>query len=203
MKARKTQRSFFVFLLVGIAILVLSACGPANSNNDSSNTVAITDNSNSVDGAYPDSLAVEGNDDYPGRDIPTPEGLVPAPPDPDRDLPNAAGDFAVIGGVLIREYIDQGFVPFTPTRLVLGKVLETNTGQPAYITENEESLEAELFPTGVFVFNSVPPGTYGIVVDLSFTKFPINGDDGSPLLITIQAGDAIDLGQLFIEMPGS
>lgn len=200
----KARTCFIVFLLVGLVLFVVSGCGPADNNEDEAPTPMATSEGVTTDSGYPISEdPAQADNSYPGREIPTPEGLVSEPPNPDRNLPNASGDFAVIGGVLVREYVEQGFVPFMPARLALAPVIETTEGQPAFIAENEESPQAQLFPTGVFIFNNIPAGSYGIVVDLAFTKFPINGDDGTPLVITVQPGDAIDLGQLFVQIPGS
>ena len=70
------------------------------------------------------------------------------------------------------------------------------------LSAGDGSLAAQLFPTGIFVFQNVPPGEYGLMVDVGYTLFTITGDDGSPLLFTVEAGKALDLGQIITELPG-
>jgi hypothetical protein len=137
---------------------------------------------------------------YPSATEPL-EGVLPEPPDPPRDLPAASADAGVVGGVLIREITDEGFLPLTPKALFLAEIVLNDAGEAAFLRHNESSPTAELFPTGIFVFNNVPPGEYGLVIDVGFSQFPITGEDGSEILVTVEAGEAIDLGQLIVNLP--
>lgn len=157
-----------------------------------------------------DTSAAPATDAYPavttderGYPAATPEGLVAEPPNPPRDLPAASSENAVVGGVLIREILETGFVPLTPRALALAEVLYTNTGEPSYIREGANSPQAEVFPTGIFLFREAPPGEYGLMVDVGFTKFPILQEDGTPLVLTLTPGQVLDLGQIITEVPGT
>lgn len=156
----------------------------------------------SVESGYP--VIASPNPAYPGpQNTPLPEGIQTEPPNPEIDLPSPEGEYGVIGGVLIREIVGEGFLPLTPREIVLGTVVQTDQGEPAFIRQNSASLRAELLPTGVFIFNNVPPGTYGLIVDLGFTQFPITGSEGDELLVTVEPGEMIDLGQIFVDLPDS
>lgn len=134
---------------------------------------------------------------YPGSEY---ETLQAEPPNPERELPAAGADVGVIGGVLIRELTDQGFMPLNPQKLLLGEIVNTTSGEAAYVSvDDANSPQAELFPTGVFIFRNVAPGTYGLVVDLGFTQFLVNKPDGSQFLFTVEPGQALDLGQVITQ----
>lgn len=129
---------------------------------------------------------------YPG---PTLEGLQAEPPNTARDLPAAEEDAGVVGGILIREIVGEGFIPFTPQKLLLGEIITLDTGEPAYVGASGESPVAELLPTGIFVFRNIPPGDYNLVVDIGITQF-LAGDTFS-----VEAEQVLDLGQVIIELP--
>lgn len=151
---------------------------------------------------YP-GVGIAGSADpgYPGASIP--EDALPEPPNPERDIPAPGTDAGAVGGVLIREVSGAGFLPVTPLALYLGEVLTDSQGRQALIAQGDDSPQAQLLPTGVFIFNNVQPGTYGLVIDIGVSQFPITGEDGLPLLIEVEADKAIDLGQVFVELPSS
>lgn len=191
----------YLFFLVCLSFFILTACSsesianPASNNSDISNDSA----SSAYPGANPGNLTPESA--YPGPK-PTIEGLQTEPPDPALNLPDAQQTSGVVGGVLIREVVDQGFIPLVPKSLVLGEIITTDNGQPAYVRTSGKSAEAELFPTGIFIFRNVPPGTYGLVVDLGFTQFLVKSTDGNPLTFTVEAGQVLDIGQVITQLPG-
>lgn len=154
--------------------------------------------------SYPGPMEDLVNDEsYPGVVAVDSRDFQQDPPDPSRELPEAKASTGVIGGVLIEEVEGKGYTPLHPLKFMLGKILLANSGQPSYIRTGEDSVKAELFPSGVFIFHSVEPGDYGLVVDLGFTSFVINGEDGSPLVITVEPGSVIDLGQVITKIPSS
>jgi hypothetical protein len=151
------------------------------------------------EGGYPGPTNA-GISDYPGPA--TIEGLVATPPDPERSLPRPQAETGTVGGVLIREITDHGFVPLTPYELILGSVILDSQGRPALLGYDDTSQRAETFPTGIFVFSNVPPGNYGLIVNMGFTQFPVTGDDGGELVITVEEGSVLDLGQVIVQLPG-
>ena len=137
---------------------------------------------------------------YPGSPA-LPDDISAEPPNPKRNLPAPVAGAGTIGGVLVREVTEGGFTPVTPLNLYLGNVLEDSKGRQALLAWSENSPKATLLPTGIFIFNNVAPGTYGLVIDLGFSQFPLTSQDGSDLLITVEAGQALDLGQIFVTLP--
>jgi hypothetical protein len=152
--------------------------------------------------SYPGTGRPAENTGYPVGDSLI-EGIESTPPDPRRELPEAPAQAGVLGGVLVREITGQGFLPLIPKRFILGEVVYNDQGVPAYVKGSAHAHEAELFPTGVFIFRNVPPGMYGLIVDVGYTEFPIQGADNTPLLVEVAAGQSVDLGQLITILPGS
>jgi hypothetical protein len=141
-----------------------------------------------------------GGADYPAPPS-GPEGLVPEPPDPPREMPEAAAGLGAVGGVLIQEVVGQGFIPMDPFELVLAEVVVDSEGNPTLIGFDDAAPRAETFPTGVFLFTDVPPGTYGLVVNLAVTQYAIKNPDGTTMLVTVEPGQVIDLGQVITQGP--
>ncbi|MEW5986634.1 MAG: hypothetical protein AB1791_08380 [Chloroflexota bacterium] len=160
-----------------------------------------TEGNSGPTGAYPGpETATRAESAYPGP-APTPEGLLPEPPNPERSLPSAGEATGVVGGVLVREVVGQGYLPLMPRALFLGEIVHNSAGEPTYLSQSVDSPQAQLFQTGVFIFNSVPPGDYGLIVDLGFAQFPVRTADGNELLVTVEAGKALDMGQVFVSVP--
>ncbi len=210
------------FMVTAFLVLsLLSACGPSaqddgispqddTATQEESEQPEASTSTPSVPNVGDEPVAPESNDaivePYPGADKallpqvapypgPTPEGLQPEPPNTERDLPAADNDTGVVGGILIREIVGEGFVPFTPQKLLLGEIIALDSGEPAYVGASGESPTAELLPTGIFVFRNIPPGDYNLVVDIGITQF-LAGDT-----FAVEAGQVIDLGQVIIELP--
>lgn len=194
-----------------VALGLLSACGPSGGA-PAETPAAAVNVPVVVDGATTgattgDVTAVtqESTTGYPGMPaaapapaypVPTLDGMQAEPPSPEVNLPAASGNNGVVGGVLIREVSDQGFIPLVPKELILGEIVSVNTGEPAYVRTNEASPRAELFPTGVFIFRNVPPGEYGLVMDLGFSQFLIE-----EYTFSVEPGQVLDLGQVITKTP--
>lgn len=197
------------FILLAALAVLLSACGPssdetAETPQAEANVPVVVDSESREEATavpadttagYPDPQTQAALPD-PGYPAPTIEGLQPEPPNPEVNLPEAGSETAVVGGILIREITDQGFVPLIPRELILGEIVSVDTGDPAYVRTNADSLRAELFPTGIFIFRNVPPGEYGLVMDLGFSQFLIEG-----YTLTVEAGQVLDLGQVITTTP--
>jgi len=208
--SKKHGLALVTWLSVALAAtlgLLLSACGPSGGAPAETPAAAVSVPV-VVDGATTDdttAVTQESTTGYPGMPaaapdpgypVPTPEGMQAEPPSPEVNLPAAGGDNGVVGGVLIREVGDQGFMPLIPRELILGEIVSVNTGEPAYVRTNEDSPRAELFPTGVFIFRNVPPGEYGLVMDLGFSQFLIED-----YTFSVEPGQVLDLGQVITKTP--
>jgi hypothetical protein len=203
------------FLLVILTSFMLSACGNTNGNlvsapsaTEQIPTSDTLERDNMESTGYP--IEHDAAHSYPspgttadtGYPAPNIYGdLLTAPPNPEIDLPPADMTTGVIGGVLIREVVDHGFEPLTPASISLADVILTTDGRPAFIRAGDDAQKAQLFPTGIFIFQQVPPGEYGFMVDVGYTIFPITNDDGTPLTITVEAGGVINLGQVITPLP--
>jgi hypothetical protein len=172
-----------------------------NTDNIANQTPAPTDSAPAATAAYP--AAATASPYSPGYPVPTtvPEGISDTPPDPDRVFPETANDRGTVGGVLVREITDQGYLPVTPVELALGNYLENNDGEPSFIRLNDASPRAQLLNTGVFMFTNLEPGTYALIINLGFTQFVIQNEAGYDLVVNVEAGKALDLGQVFVNIP--
>ncbi|MEM9775020.1 MAG: hypothetical protein AAF902_10595 [Chloroflexota bacterium] len=212
-----------IFGLIFVSLLI-SACGSGPAANEPGITVVQDPNVPTVQptatrvvSEAESSEAVESASGYPAPEEAIAENGYPSPnQQPSNDLvgpvqeiggiqvdvPAPASDAASIGGVLVRERIDENtFYPMVPARLLLGEIVNSTEGAPMFLSAGDSSISAEVFDTGAFIFRSIPPGTYGLVVDLAVTTYPVRGDDGTMLLVTVESGDAINLGEVSAEVP--
>ncbi|MDX1664300.1 MAG: hypothetical protein R3272_10925 [Candidatus Promineifilaceae bacterium] len=201
-----------------LVLLLLIGCRPEPAPDETGPTIAVQTVTPDAQ-AVPDAEEVaeeeeDGVEGYPAPEItqpqgypadagglPTPEGLLPSPPDPEREPLQAEGEQATIGGVLVREVGDDGYLPLVPRALILAELLTSEAGTARYLRQNESSPRAELFDTGVFLFRNVSPGTYGLIVDLGFAQYIVEDENGEALTFTVGPGEALDLGQVFVQVP--
>jgi hypothetical protein len=154
----------------------------------------------SAEAAYPGAPATVTRDSgYPSPS--RSEDLLATPPDPARIFPEVPADRGVVGGVLVQQVTEDGYLPVTPLALALGDYLENSRGEPALIRYNDSSPHAQIFNTGVFMFSDVEPGIYALVINLGFAQFVIQNDRGYDLVVEVKAGEAVDLGQVFVNLP--
>lgn len=153
--------------------------------------------------AYPgaEEVATGNEDGYPDPPVRRASEPVSEPPNPERDLPESTGNLATVGGVLIEEILDHGFVPLMPRELTLGSIVTTTEGEPAFLSTGSAAPKAELFQTGVFVFRNIEPGSYGLIVDVGHVKFPVETPEGDLLIFELEPGEVLDLGQVITALP--
>lgn len=204
------KKNWLISVLIFLAIGLLTACADSQPDDELSIMTAtpggptpapvVTEASSESETGYPSPAnANSSNSAYPAA---TMEGIVSDLPATELELPEAGVDFGVVGGVLASEITGQGYLPITPQSLTLGVVLTfEETGQPAYIRSSDDGPKAELLPTGVFIFRNVPPGEYGLVMDLGFGTFPVQNNEGI-FLFTVEPGQALDLGTVLTIFPG-
>jgi hypothetical protein len=88
--------------------------------------------------------------------------------------------------------------PVSNISLFLAEVLKDESGIPRVVSVNRaDSPRAATDIKGQFVFSNIPPGEYGIVLDIVVKAYllPEPGSD-SDLLIQVEPGEIIDLGLL-------
>ena len=149
------------------------------------------------DPAYPSAVQPTLNPAYPAG---APLSGSPEPPNPPVELPAATAGNGTIGGVLIRKYEDNTFVPVNPHKLILATQVKDDDGNPLLWRHDEDSPVAQQFETGVFIFPDIPPGTYGLIVNLAVEEMPVKGADGQDIVIELKEGQALDLGQIIIDL---
>jgi hypothetical protein len=201
--------------LLFLLILLVAACGPADDQEKENvpqpttavNTVTPEPSSSedgypgvaNTDSGYPGIDVAASDSGYPGDT--SREELLDAPPDIEADIPAPPSGSGAVGGVLVQEVTGEGYLPFDPYELILAEMIVNNKGEPALISFNEQSPRAETFPTGIFIFSNVPPGTYGLVVNTAVNQFPLQDADGDDLLFDVVDGQALDMGQVFVRLP--
>ena len=200
---------YFRLISSCLLLMIITACGPVDTPTPTATPPSPTTNESPTtsneqtpaqDEAYPGATTADAA--YPGAaDSGEQQEFLSEPPNPEVDIPEPQGGNGAIGGVLVQEIVGEGFLPFNPFELILAEMVLNNEGQPALISFDEKSLRAETFPTGIFVFTNVPPGTYGLVVNTAVSQFALRTVEGEDLLVTVEPGQAIDLGQVFVQSP--
>lgn len=206
--------AFFLFVLVGCGNTPQPNQGPEISVNidpdlptavpeptqapaEASSLEAVEPESVVASGAYPEPEAESAAADYPA---PSNQGSAELP-DPERNVQAANQETGAVGGVLVRELDNGGYQSVVPIDLFLAEMVLDSNGRPMFVGKTDTSPSANLFDTGVFVFQNVAPDTYGLIIDLGFSQFPINDENGEIRLVEVVPGEALDLGQVFIELP--
>jgi hypothetical protein len=211
---------YFRLIFSCLLLTIVTACGPADTPTSTATPPSPTTNESpttseeqtpaqdeaypgaaSADSAYPGAASDETASGYPAGSDEQPQEFLSEPPNPEVDIPAPQGGSGAIGGVLVQEVVGEGFLPFNPFELILAEMVLNNEGQPALVSYDEQSLRAETFPTGIFVFTNVPPGTYALIVNTAVSQFSLGMEGGEDLLITVEPGQAIDLGQVFVPSP--
>ncbi len=199
-------------LLIILGMFLVVSCSNETMNVRVETTTATVDTTNQPPATSMPEVTLPDDTVYPGVLAPTvvpgypvatslPEGLMDEPPNPNIDFPTVTASRGTAGGVLVREITDQGYLPVQPVELVLGAYLDNSRGEPALIRYNDDSPRAQLFNTGVFMFTDIEPGTYALIINLGFTQFVIQNDQGYDYTVEIEAGKAKDLGQVFVSVP--
>lgn len=204
MSKYKSKSILFSFLFA--ALFLFTACGTSTPPAQNLSAPAATAPSDTTD---PSTTAYVGpeSDGYPNaasqgyisEDSSNPNVLA-APPNPEIETPQPASGGAIVG-VLIREIVGEGFLPLTPRNLFLAKVILNSNGEPALLRRGDDAPQAQLLPTGIFIFNNIQPENYAIIADFGFTSFPLTDENGNQLLITIEEGKVVELGQIFVKLP--
>ncbi len=179
-----------LIMLIFLMILVIGCSGKS----DGSSSTAI----NGSESSYPSAENASG--------YPPPLKIEPtAPPHIEPDaytLPTSANDKAVISGLLYHKP-DKGsdYRSLPDTVIFIGKVILANDG-----VHKIGSLNKDVDPSytthadGRFVFEDIEPGTYTLFLydglGVYVIKDPITGQD---ILLTLKAGDAIDLGVIKVD----
>ncbi len=205
--------AFFLFILVGcgntpqpnqgpeISVqidpdLATKAPDPTPAPVEASGLEVAAPESAVASGAYPE----PGAESVAGYPEPVEEGSAELP-NPERNVEVLSQETGSVGGVLVRELDNGGYQSVVPLDLFLAEMILDSNGQAMFVGKTDNSPSANLFETGVFIFQNVVPDTYALIIDLGFSQFPINDENGEIRLIEVVPGEALDLGQVFIQLP--
>ncbi len=125
---------------------------------------------------------------------PAPNSGYPAPVDPKpTQAPTLDKSKAVVKGVLL-----LNGKPVKLQNLYLGGVLTDAKGKEIVASMNQQKDPNALTNSlGEFTFVNVPPGRYAVILDNATTAALLLNPKGSEaILLTLKAGDTIDLGKL-------
>lgn len=189
-------------------LFILTSCNLVDDNSTSSPTVetnGLPTNSSgeqAADESYPSPTQLQVSDTaYPNPITQDQDQYLDTQPDLEQYLPQTRQDKGIIGGLLVEDINDEGFVPFSPYELILAEIINDSSGNPGLMGFDEDSPRAQIFPTGIFIFDEVTPGRYGFVVNLAIATFPLANADGNEIIVTVDPGSVIDLGQIIVEPP--
>jgi hypothetical protein len=122
----------------------------------------------------------------------------PVPTIPQLDI-TPDPSMAMVEGVLL-----YNSKPVPGAILYLSEVLRSEDGE-AGVVAFERSATTKTFSNleGEFVFYNIPPGEYGLVIDVIAASYLLSYPDGSEeILLTISSNESIDLGVLnFDDLP--
>jgi hypothetical protein len=201
-------------LLIGLlAAALLAACTPQPAPPDTQPTSApaAPTAASGTEGAYP-----APNSAYPGPAgaYPAPSSAYPGPegaPDSGPTVSSepvvvpepSSADVGVAHGKIIRITDSGAREPLAGYNLYLGNILQNNEGNESLVElDRGTAPRAQLNALGEFVFVDVPAGRYGLMIDLVRGAALLNDpDDGSDLIVEIQGGQIVDLGEMAYPLP--
>ncbi len=182
------MRKYLQFIFAcSFLLLIVGGCTPSPSEPPSANVTVIaptpTVDENgypapTVSGAYP---APEGGVQIPPvtKVVPT---SIPQTPDP---------DLGVVKGSLL--LVDK---PIGSAILYLAPVITSETGGQMVRFERTTSFRTVTNEQGEFNFINIPPGDYGIVIDILIEPYLLLHPDGDSMIVTVVSNEQIDLGAL-------
>ena len=127
---------------------------------------------------------------YPAPEITRASAVMEEVPTP------SSADTATVTGVLLVEG-EEEVHPVPEVLLYLGKTITLSDGRPGMSSLNKStapSTQTNLI--GQFIFEDVMPGQYTLVLDQVTSAFLLGAPEGGDLIIEVQAGKVIDLGEL-------
>jgi hypothetical protein len=189
------NKMIFLASLVVVS-LALAACQTNNPTEPTSPSLNLTVIAPTLASGYP--APGQNNAAYPAplQTEPTKviEPAVDATPDP--EMGNVSGVLQLLQ--------DGSANPVPGQALYLAKVLVGSDGEErAAAFDQQTAPRAVTDDLGAFRFINVPPGRYGIVMDIVIESFLLNDPNtGLSLLITVNSGEEVEMGELlFTSLP--
>ena len=119
---------------------------------------------------------------------------------PETTLPAPGKDTGIVTGYLLSKETDS---PLPNMGVYLGEYIYLTPG-PDYLVSlrQEGSPHSATDGSGRFVITEVPPGDYPIIAWTPFSSYVVPDEKGeSELVVNVQAGQIIDVGELIIDWP--
>jgi hypothetical protein len=143
------------------------------------------------------------NNPYPGPGYPAPDDDLEVSMDPIVVPAPVSNSVGVVTGSVLRGVPGGTTSPLAFGVLYLGEVIRDEGGAEAMVALDKTVAPRSLFNgLGQFLFTDVPPGRYGLMLDLFQGTVLLNDpDDNGQLIIEVVGGDTIDLGELVYPLP--
>ncbi|HKZ36802.1 MAG TPA: hypothetical protein VJ184_04065 [Chryseolinea sp.] len=146
--------------------------------------------------SYPSSVLNENQPAYPAPVNPTETDNF----HPDTvTIPKPGSDTGVVTGKIL---LENSEMPYLNSLLLLGEVSNPDTeGYPPLVGFSlETDPKAIQAKNGLFVFDNIKPGEYGIVLWSPISTFLLSDlQTGDTLFVTVKAGEVSDIGIVYIK----
>jgi hypothetical protein len=112
--------------------------------------------------------------------------------------------FGSVGGILLMKnpHAEGTLTPVSIAPIFLAPLLYAEDGKFAFAgLDQDRDPATSTSPTGVFVFQNVPVGQYGLIVMYGVELYVVANEQGENYIITIEADKAINLGEIHTNLP--
>lgn len=204
-----TMHGLRLVMLMVIAAVLLAGCGGQTPPEPTAEPPSVP--TAAAQEAYPAPTESSLGSGYPLPTEPAGPGY-PIPTDnpgpsfvPQLTVPVPSSDqVGVVTGKLLR--LEQGSSegsPF-PADLYLGKVLSSSQGEAGLVELDQSTAPKALIDgQGTFVFNDVPTGNYGLMLNTPRGAVLLNKpSDASAMVVEVKGGQVTDLGELKYDLEG-
>ena len=97
---------------------------------------------------------------------------------------------------------DGSYEPVPLSVVFLAPVIFLEDGTPGFAgLDNKNDPSAGTNPDGYFLFENVPPGSFGVVVARGVQFILIRNEEGQDYLIEVEADQVLDLGEVRTTLP--
>ncbi len=122
-----------------------------------------------------------------------------------REIPASdAGLTSLAGRVVARFGSSTVYEPIIISAVYLAPVMYEEDGTPAVASlDSQHDPASSTDENGYFTFTNIPPGEYGFVIYYGVTHYLIRDEAGEQVMITVEADQSIDLGELHTDLPDS
>jgi len=120
------------------------------------------------------------------------------------EVPEPETGFGTVGGILTARTPSSGsnYITLPITPIYLAPIIKDDEGNTSFAgLDFSKDPTATTNQTGVFIINKVPAGQYGFVVMRGVKPYLIKNEQGEDYVVTVEAGEALNLGEVRTELP--